>query len=336
MIAFKFAVKRPLLLMVLFLSMASSCAFAQTTESSDLKIKRLYDFLALGTGATTGTYYPLGNAFANVWSTRMEKVSVMAHSTRGSVDNIELLRRKELSLGIAQSDIVLSAVKGTGSFAGNSYPELRVLSALFPEVVQIVVPRDSEIETIEQLRGRKVVVGAPGSGNALTSLQLLKAAGIGADQFEPVFLSYDEAIQAMERGEFAAATIIAGVPTRVIKELHQRIGVRILSFSSNAIMDFTGKLPYLSHISIASGTYPDQKEKIETVALMALLVSNDQLSDDLAYRLLQNLFANLDYLKQIHDRAADISPDNYLKGVPDGFLHPAAASFFNDFTSGRR
>lgn len=316
----------------LFLSLFSP-VFAQANENGNLQIKRLYDFLALGTGATTGTYYPLGNAFANVWSTRMEKVSVMAHSTRGSVDNIELLRRKELSLGIAQSDIVLSAVKGTGSFAGNAYAELRVLTALFPEVVQIVVAKDSEIQSIEQLRGQKVVVGAPGSGNALTSLQLLENAGIGADQFEPVFLSYDEAIQAMERGEFAAAIIIAGVPTRVIKELQQRIGIRILSFSSNAIIDFTGKLPYLSHISIASGTYPDQKEKIETVALMALLVTNDRLADNLANRLLQSLFANLDYLKSIHDRAADISAANYLKGVPEGFLHPAAAKFFKEISS---
>jgi hypothetical protein len=316
---------------VLF-SVMALCApiLAQETASASYKIDRLITFLALGTGATTGTYFPLGNAFANVWSTRLDRVSVMSHSTSGSVENIRLMSRHELDLAIAQSDIVASAIGGTGSFVGEPCAQLRVLMSLYPEVIQLVVVAGSDIQNVTQLRGRKVIVGAPGSGNAMTSLELLAACGIATSDFEPVYISYDEAIQAMERGDYDAAIVIAGIPTKMISELQHRVNVRILSFSPAEIASLTAALPYLSAQSLPAGTYAGQGEAVETIALMAMLVASSRLSDDLASSLCQTIFDNLDYLKRIHERARDVSLDTIMNGVPEGYVHPGALRFYKE------
>ncbi|PKL45450.1 MAG: hypothetical protein CVV41_00200 [Candidatus Riflebacteria bacterium HGW-Riflebacteria-1] len=323
---------KPLKILVLCfvaLLVALPPARAQQIGSDVYKIDRLVTFLAMGTGATTGTYFPLGNAFANVWSTRLEHVSVMSHSTSGSIENIHLMQRRELDLAIAQSDVVAAAIKGTGNFTGRPCPQLRVLMSLYPEVVQLVVLADSDIQSISQLRGRKVIVGAPGSGNVITSLAMMSAFGIGVDDFEPVYISYDEALQAMERRDYDAAIIIAGTPTKMISELQHRKPVRIISLSPAETASITAALPYLSALNLPPKTYAGQTEPVTTVALMAMLVCSSRLSDDLAANLCQTIFDNLDYLKTIHTRAHDVSIDTIMNGVPEGYAHPGALRFYS-------
>lgn len=295
------------------------------------QIERMVTFLALGTGATTGTYFPLGNAFANVWTTGAGNISVMSHSTRGSVDNIQLLRRHELNLGIAQSDTVMSALNGTGSFSGDPYKELRVLMALYPEVVQVLVNADSDINEIGQLRNHRVIVGAPGSGNSLTSFEILAACGVAKDEFTPVYISYDEAIQSMERRDCDAAIIIAGIPTRAISELQLRIKTRMLTFPKQEIERLTAALPYLSPLSIAPGVYSAQPETVDTIALTAVLVADANLPENLAYQLIQGIFDNIGYLQKMHERACDISIETFLNGVPETAIHPGAQRFYSEY-----
>ena len=320
--------KKLFILVFVALTLCTSL-FAQI-GSAAYKIDRLVTFLAMGTGATTGTYFPLGNAFANVWSTRVEQVSVMSHSTSGSIENIQLMRRRELDLAIAQSDVVTAAINGTGSFLGHPCPNLRVLMSLYPEVVQIVVLADSGIETISQLRGRRVIVGAPGSGNVITSLALLAAYGIGISDFEPIYISYDEALQAMERRDYDAAIVIAGTPTRMISELQLRVPIRILTLTQSETASLTAALPYLAAVNLPAATYQGQTEPVTTVALMAMLIASSRLSDDIADSLCRGIFDNLDYLKTIHERARDVSLETIMNGVPQGYAHPGALRFYQE------
>ncbi|NLF95367.1 MAG: TAXI family TRAP transporter solute-binding subunit [Candidatus Riflebacteria bacterium] len=317
------------LFVLLFAAAVLCTSLAAQTGSATYKIDRLVTFLAMGTGATTGTYFPLGNAFANVWSTRVEQVSVMSHSTGGSIENIQLMRRRELDLAIAQSDVVAAAINGTGSFLGHPCPNLRVLMSLYPEVVQIVVLADSSIESITDLRGHKVIVGAPGSGNAITSLELMAASGIAKSDFEPVYISYDEALQAMERRDYDAAIVIAGTPTRMISELQLRVPVRILTLTPSETASLTSALPYLAAVNLPAATYHGQDKPVATVALMAMLIASSRLSDDVANSLCRGIFDNLEYLKTIHERARDVSLETIMKGIPPGYAHPGALRFYN-------
>ncbi|MGM0600653.1 MAG: TAXI family TRAP transporter solute-binding subunit [Candidatus Rifleibacteriota bacterium] len=299
--------------------------YGQSDNKPD--ITQLVNFIVLGTGSTTGTYYPLGRAFANMWSDKIEGLEVMAFSTRGSVDNLRLMQKRELNFAIAQGDITLSALKGTGNFANSPINELRVLMSLFPEVVQIVVHAESKIKSIDDLKGRRVVVGPQGSGNALTSVEILSARGIELDDFEPVYISYDESIQAMERKDCDAAIIIAGTPTQAVAEMGKRFQIRVLSFSAEEYQYLTKELEYLTLVDIDQNTYKNQNDRVDTLALMAMLVADSRMSDEMAYKLCKVIFSNLESLRQAHERAGDISVKTFTAGIPLQYLHPGAKKF---------
>lgn len=318
-----------LILLILQALSLSAQPVQSAGEPAANKVEKLVQFLALGTGSMTGTYFPLGKAFANVWSTRSDKLSVLSHSTRGSIENINMLRRAEIDLAIAQSDVVIAAANGTGNFDDQAYPELRVLMALFPEVVQVVTLADANIDSIAQLREKKIVVGARGSGNAITSIELLSAFGISPHEYEPLYMSYDAAIQAMERRECEVAIIIAGIPTQVISELQKRVPVKIMNFLPEETAGLASALPYLAEVEIPAATYGQQGAKVRTLALMAMLVSTTRLDNDLAIKLNEIIFANLDFLQGVHQRARDISLETSRKSVPEKLLHPGAQMFFN-------
>lgn len=298
----------------------------------NIKIEKIIDFLAFGTGSTTGTYFPLGNAFANVWTQKSKTLNVMTHSTNGSYENIELLRKHEINIAIAQSDTVTAALSGQGRFEGRPFKDLKILMALYPEVVQIVVPANSNIVQISHLKGQRINVGPDNSGNALTAIELLNALNIKESEYEKINLSYDEAIQAMEKRECDATIIIAGVPTKAVNELKKRIPIRILDIPLQTVVEAVNNLSYLSAFTIADDIYNDRKNT-STVAVMALLISNSDLQEAVAYDLVKMIFENIDYLKIIHERARDISIKNALRGVNKDFLHGGAAKFFEETKS---
>ncbi|MEW6710004.1 MAG: TAXI family TRAP transporter solute-binding subunit [Candidatus Riflebacteria bacterium] len=300
------------------------------TWAGEVRIEQLVQFLAIGTGTMTGTYFPLGKAFASIWSAGSDRLKVASQASNGSIENIRLMKSGDLNLAIAQSDIVLAALKGTGSFENDAWPDLKVLMALFPEVVQIIASENSGITSISQLKNRKIAVGSKGSGSAITSIELLANAGIAPSDYEPVFYSYDEAIQGMERGDCDAMIVIAGIPTKAVVELEKRIKITIVSFYPEEIAALTSTLPYLSAVSIPAGTYSTQTEKTETLALMALLVGSARLSDNLVYQLNGMIFDNLDYLQKVHERARDISLQTYMNSVPENTLHPGSLRFYQD------
>lgn len=315
---------------IILLIIISFLTFPVLADENEFKIEKIIDFLAFGTGSTTGTYYPLGNAFAHIWTQKSKKINVMTHSTNGSYENIELLRNHEINLAIAQSDTVTAALMGTGKFEGRPYKDLKVLMALYPEVIQIVVASDtSGIQKIEDLKGHIINVGPANSGNALTAIELLETLNIHKDDYKMVNMSYDEAIQAMEKQECDATIIIAGVPTKAVIEMKKRIPIRILNIEHQTTLDVTGKLTYLVSFPLSDDIYGLGKS-VNTFTVMALLISNSDLKEDLGYDLLKMIFENIEYLKVIHERARDISIENALRSFNMNYLHNGAAKFFNE------
>ena len=299
-------------------------------QENEYDIEKIIEFLAFGTGSTTGTYFPLGNAFANVWSQKSKKINVMTHSSNGSYENIELLRSHEINLAIAQSDTVSAALEGKGKFQDRPYKDLRILMALYPEVIQIIVASEStDINKIEDLKGHTINVGPANSGNALTAIELLKALNITTDDFTMLNMSYDEVIQAMEKHECDATIIIAGIPTKAVIELQKRIPIKIIGVDFQTAIGTTSKLNYLSSYTLSDDIYGFGKTT-NTFAVMALLITNTDLKDNLGYDLLKMIFDNIEYLKIIHERARDISIKSALRGVNEKYLHPGAEKFLTE------
>lgn len=202
-----------------------------------------------------------------------------------------------------------------------------MLLALYPEVVQVLTPASATITNISQLRGKRIVVGARGSGNAMTSVELLSAMGVR--HYQPLYLGYDESIQAMERGECDTAIIIAGIPTKMVDELARRMPVRIMNFQMQIWQAFL-KLCRIFPVLSWPLTYGGVNEEVKVPALMAMLVTTTRLSEELGNRLVATLFAELDYLGTIHERAHDIKPETMLNGIPEGYLHAGTARFIRE------
>ncbi|HHY92270.1 MAG TPA: TAXI family TRAP transporter solute-binding subunit, partial [Firmicutes bacterium] len=148
--------------------------------------------MILATGGTAGTYYPLGGALAQIWNSKIQGYNVTAQATGASVENLKLLDKKEVELALTQNDIAEYAAKGIEAFKDKPLTSARGVATLYPEVIQIIVPADSPIQSIKDLKGHKVSVGAPGSGNEANARQILETFGLTYKDIEPFYLSYAE------------------------------------------------------------------------------------------------------------------------------------------------
>ena len=281
--------------------------------------------LTIATGSSAGTYYPIGAAIAAILNASIEGTAARAIPSRGSIENLLWLERGDVELGIAQQDVAYYALHGQETFAGRALGGVRALSALYPEMIQVVVRRDGPVQGIADLRGRRVALGAQGSGTAFNARQILQAAGV-LQEVRALEAPFEEAMTQLEQGNLDAAFITAGVPTRVIQALAERVPIRILPIDGPLRQELMRRYPFFSEASLPAGSY-GAPGAIGTVAITALLVCQAALPEETVTQLLQALFANLAYLKQAHPRGADIT----LEAAPRGLavpLHPAAARFF--------
>ncbi|MBQ2592540.1 MAG: TAXI family TRAP transporter solute-binding subunit, partial [Candidatus Riflebacteria bacterium] len=159
----------------ILLSLCSSFLYAEEEKYEAKLIKKIYSF---GTASINGTYYPFGNAISRLFSKNLKKLVTVAEPTPGSVANVNYLRKKQIELALIQSDVVWMAYQGTVIFNGNPFKDLRVLASLYSEKVQIVVRADSGINSLDDLKGKKISVGEIDSGSAAGAIQILEAAGL--------------------------------------------------------------------------------------------------------------------------------------------------------------
>ncbi len=319
--------KKIILVVVLLFVLHLHVLYSQKTSA--YKIKSHINFLPMGTVSTTGTFYPLGFACANIITFRNPGIDIMALSTKGSLNNIRLLKEREVKLAIVQSDIFFYAINKMKKFTDEDHSDLRALLSLFPEVVQIVLPADAKINSIKDLKGKRVILGSKGSGNLSTALAVLSCFDIDETNITPGYLSYDGAISSMENREFDAFFLVAGLPTKVYRELEKRMKLKILTLDTTEVKTICDKYNYFSSASIPAGTYEKYKQPVNTVALKALLIANTDLSDENAFNIVKTIFDNISYLKKMHPRAEDISFEFFKDAIPDGFLHKGSEKYYD-------
>jgi uncharacterized protein len=286
--------------------------------------------LAVATGGTAGVYFPLGGAFANIVSEKVDGVTANAESTGASVVNVNLLNNAEVDFAMIQNDIGFYAYNGEEMFSDNPPLEnLRGVATIYPEVIQIVVNAGAGIDSVADLRGKRVAVGAPGSGTEANARQILDAHGISYDDLRADFLSFAEAADALRDGNVDAAFVTAGLPTAAVTDVSTTHNVKILSIDSGVARDLIADFPFYDEVTIAAGTYSRQDEDVNTVAVMAMLSVRAGLSEDLVYRVTKALFENLDMFAAAHARGGNLSLDTATSGMSLE-LHPGAARYFSE------
>jgi uncharacterized protein len=283
------------------------------------------EFMSIATGGTGGTYYPLGGSMANIIKDETG-IDTNAEVSGASAENMTSLKDGAVEIAFTQTDIASYAKDGKLMFEGNVVDNVKAIGTLYPETVQIVTTEKSGVKTIADLKGKKVSVGAPGSGTFANAEQILEIHGITMEDIDAKHLSFDESTAGIQDGSIDAAFVTAGTPTGAVEGLGATEDVVILSIEANKAEELIAKYPYYAKDEVPSGVY-GLKDSVPTVAVLAMLVVREDLSEQLVYDITKAIFENTDKIG--HAKAQLIKAENALNGVGIE-VHPGAQKYYDE------
>ncbi len=287
------------------------------------------DILALATAGTGGVYYVLGGSIAELWSRELPQYDFVAEVTGGSVENLSLLLGGDVQVAFSMGTNAHQLYNATGSFSEREPAQILALTALYPNVLHLVTLEGTGVESLADLVGRRVSVGAPGSGTEVAARTLLEGNGISYDDFRPQRLNFNETASALRDGNIDAGFLSAGPPTSAIMDLATVRPMRLVAIREAEVANTAALDPTVSADLFLSGTYPGQELEVETLSTPNLLVVRADMSEELVYDLIRTLFAVQTELAGVHPAARHISAEYTLEASPIP-LHPGAVRFLEE------
>ncbi|MHB0854696.1 MAG: TAXI family TRAP transporter solute-binding subunit [Rectinema subterraneum] len=286
-------------------------------------------FLTIATGGTAGTYFPLGGALADIWNKNIPKMNATAQSTGASIANINLLKGGNVDVIFTQNDVANYSYNGTELLKGQAYKDLRGMACLYNETIQLVALESSGIKTLADLKGKRVSVGAAGSGTEANARQILEAAGLTYNDIKVQYLSFGESASNMKDGNIDAAFNTAGVPTAAIQDLSVSKKMILVPIDKEVAAKLMQKYPFYAVQVIPANTYQGQSQAVTTVAVKSILAVSSKMPADLVYELLQTMFSNTDRLIAAHAQGKNVKLETALEGMSIP-LHPGAEKFYKE------
>lgn len=286
-------------------------------------------FITIGTGGTAGTYFPLGGALAEIWNKNIKGMNANATSTGASAANVAMLKDAKVDVIFVQNDAAYYALTDTEAYKGKGMPGIRGLASLYDETCQLVALESSKIKTIADLKGKRVSVGAAGSGVELNARQILEAAGLTYDDIKVQYLSFAESASNLKDGNIDAAFNTAGAPTAAIQDLAASKKIVLVSVDGEVASKLMAKWSFYTSTVIPGGTYMNVAGDVTTVSVKSMLAVSDKLDDKTVYDMLKTMFANGERLAASHKKGADVK----LATATDGMsipLHPGAEKFYKE------
>ncbi len=284
--------------------------------------------LTFGTGGTAGVYYPLGGEYAQIFEDNIDGITVDAISTDASVYNIGQISQESMQLGMAQSDTFISAVNGEGDFEGADITNVGWIAGLYPEAAHIVTLEGTGLESVADLEGARIAVGAPGSGTRAVSDAILAAYGIEEGDYDAYEEEFADSQSLLQDGHIDASIFVVGTPNGSLNEMAATSDVTLLGLDQD-VADQIAADTYFDTYSISADAYEFLDSDVLTLSVSAaILASTTQVSEDLAYDLTAAIFEHSD---QITLPQGDlISHEDALLGIGDGPLHPGAERYYEE------
>ncbi|MFC4712632.1 TAXI family TRAP transporter solute-binding subunit [Planococcus dechangensis] len=283
------------------------------------------EFISILTGGTTGTYYPLGGAMATIIENETG-VDTTAEVSQASAANMTALADGTGEIAFVQTDTAFYASEGSNMFEGEVIDTVSAIGALYPETIQIVTTEGSGITSFEDLAGKSVSVGAPGSGTYINAEQLLEIHGMTMDDINAQNLDFGESQESLQSGQVQAAFITAGTPTGAVESLSATADVNIVPVEAEKAAELIEKYPYYAEDVVPSGTY-GLTEDVSTVSVLAMLVVQNDISEDLVYDITKAIYENTDQIQ--HAKAEFIQAETALDGIGID-IHPGAQRYFDE------
>ncbi len=286
-------------------------------------------FINILTGGTSGVYYPIGVGLSQLYSNGIEGSKTSVQATKASVENLNLLQSGRGELALALGDSVADAWNGVED-AGFKTPlkKLRAIAGTYPNYIQIVASKESGINTLADLKGKRISVGAPKSGTELNARAIFKAAGLSYEDMGKVeFLPYAESVELIKNRQLDATLQSSGLGMAAIRDLAATLPITFVAIPA----EITAKIDNAAYqaASIPAGTYDGQDSEVPTVAINNILVSHDGVSEEVAYQMTKLMFDNLERLGNAHSAAKDIKLEGAAKDLPIP-LHPGAERFYKE------
>lgn len=285
--------------------------------------------LSIATGGTGGVYYPMGGGLAEIINNHIEGYSATAEVTGASVENMGLIALGDADLAIGLADTVAQAYSGTGRFEGQQLPMIRGLASLYANMVHIVALESSGITSLADLRGKRVSIGAPGSGTEVNTNAILEANGISYDDIEEQRLNFNETADALANGDIDAGFWSVGAPTSSILNLATTQDIVIIALSEAELDAAMAADATFAKTAIPGGSYTGVDEDITVLGIPNVLTVSSEMPDDVAYAITKAMYENIAELQAVHPAARETTVDFALAATPVP-LHPGAIRYFEE------
>jgi TRAP transporter TAXI family solute receptor len=291
-------------------------------------------FVTIGTGGVTGVYYPTGGAISRMVNTKSKEYGIKAtvESTGGSVYNVNAVMSGDLEFGIAQSDVQYKAYHGKAEWQDKPQTKLRSVFSVHPEVITLIASADSGITDLMTMKGKRVNLGNPGSGQLQNSKELFEAFGIPESDLKAEYIKAVEAPGLLQDERLDAFFYTVGHPNGNIKEATSgRIKVLIVPIVGAPVDKLIAKYPYYAKAKIAIKDYPTalNKTDIESVGVKATLVTSADVDDDIVYAVTKEVFENFEEFKKIHPAFSILEKTDLLQGL-SAPVHPGALKYYKE------
>ncbi|MGF1773299.1 TAXI family TRAP transporter solute-binding subunit [Vibrio wakamikoensis] len=291
-------------------------------------------FVTIGTGGVTGVYYPTGGAICRLVNKDRKDHSIRCsvESTGGSIYNINTIRAGELDLGIAQSDWQYHAYNGTSKFAdAGAYKDLRAVFSIHPEPFTVVARADSGIEKFEDLKGKRVNIGNPGSGQRGTMEVLMDGYGWGKDVFKLTSeLKASEQSKALCDNKIDAMIYTVGHPSGAIKEATTSCDSKLVTVDGSVVDKLVADNSFYRVATVPGGMYKGNPEDTMTFGVGATFVSSTAVPEDVVYNIVKSVFENFDDFKRLHPAFANLKKEEMIKDGLSAPLHPGAEKYYKE------
>lgn len=281
------------------------------------------EYITIATGGKYGPYFSIGSSMADIFSEELQ-VSASVQTTGGSVENLLLLEQGKAEIAFVMSDVALSAYLGKGSF-NKEYKNFRAIAGLYLNCVQIITLKSSGIQSVKDLKGKKIGIGAENSGVEVNARMVLKGHGLNEYDYEPFMLSYHEAMEQLKEGNIDAAFVTSGLPNGPVVELSKtkELSVVPIYLKDMTSGEFTS---YFTSAEIPANMYGNY-HSIQTIGIQNLLLVRNDLPEDFVFRLTSRLYKNISILRDAHEAMQQVHTPVWIPELPIP-LHKGAKQYY--------
>jgi hypothetical protein len=310
------------------LALALTVCFVAPQKSAQAAERR---FVSIAAGWVTGAYFPMAGAISRIAFNNLqeENIKVTAESSGASVANANLIAAKNTDFAILQNDIAFHAYNGKEGMFDEPVKNLLGCAALYPEHIQCIVRKGSGIESVADLKGKRVAVGPIGSGTTENVKQIIGAWDMTLDDFQAEQLQARQASDYLKDGRLDAAFFTVAVGAAAIKDIATVVDIEVLDITGPNAQKLLDEFPFYTQQPVPAGSYPGVDEEATTISVMAILAARQDLEDDIVYKIMKAMYENLDKIHGAHAKFKDISVDQAMNGMTIP-LHPGAEKYLKE------